>query len=117
MSKSKTREITIAESKGVFSLFTKTLSGETEYDFESLSALRKLFSKERARMLHVIKYDSPGSIYSLAKKLGRTFRAVKTDLNLLERFGFIEFIQEKTKNRKRLKPELVVDTMTIHFKI
>ncbi|MEK6925794.1 MAG: hypothetical protein AABW50_00800 [Nanoarchaeota archaeon] len=117
MAKSKVREITLVESKGAFNLFSKLLPEEKKYDFDSLSALRQLFSKEKARMIHVIKYDKPSSIYDLSKKLGRTFRSVKIDLDLLERFGFIEFIEEKTKNRKRLKPEIIVDTMTIHFKI
>jgi len=34
-----------------------------------------------------------------------------------ERFGFIELIEERTKNRKRHKPEIVIDTLTIHIKI
>lgn len=115
MAKTKIREITLVEAKGTFNIFSKDTS--KKYDFDSLSSLRQLFSKEKAKILHVIKYENPLSIYDLAKKLGRTFRAVKHDLDLLERFGFIEFIEEKTKNRKRLKPQLIVDVMTIHFKI
>ena len=39
------------------------------------------------------------------------------DVKLLERFGFIELIEEKTKGRRRHKPEIVIDTLTIHIKI
>lgn len=80
-------------------------------------ALRQLLNNEKARILHVIKQEKPKSIYELAKKLGRGFKTVKDDLNLLERFGFIDFIEEKTKERKRLRPVISVDTLTIHFKV
>ncbi|MEK6829202.1 MAG: hypothetical protein AABY15_03670 [Nanoarchaeota archaeon] len=117
MGKTKTREITLAESKGAFSLFKKSGLSKKDYDFDSLLALRQLLSNEKARILHTIKYDKPISIYELAKKLGRGFKSVNDDIKLLERFGFVEMIQEKTKNRIRHRPEVVVDTMTIHIKI
>ncbi|MFH1326736.1 MAG: hypothetical protein ABIH59_01250 [archaeon] len=117
MPKTKTREITIAESKGAFSLFTAPKTSKQEYDFEGLLALRQLLSNEKARVLHVIKHAKPKSIYELAKKLGRNFKSVNDDLKLLERFGFIDFVEEKTKNRIRHRPEIVVDTITIHIKV
>lgn len=112
----KTREITISQSKGAFSLFKKSTS-KKDYDFEGISALRHLLSNEKARLLHVVKTENPGSIYELSKKLGRNFKSVMEDIKLLERFGFIELVEEKTKNRKRHKPEISVDTVTIHLKI
>ena len=114
---SKTREITITESKGAFSIFKKSSTSKKDYDFEGISALRHLLSNEKARMLDVIKTQKPGSIYELAKKLGRKFKPVSDDIKLLERFGFIELTEEKTKNRIRHKPELIVDKVTIHIKI
>jgi len=120
----KTREITIIESKGAFSpkgalsLFKKQPSLKKEdYDFEGISALRHLLSNEKARMLNVIKTENPGSIYELAKKLNRKFKPVADDIKLLERFGFIELSEEKVKGRIRHKPEVVVDTVTIHIKV
>jgi predicted transcriptional regulator len=53
----------------------------------------------------------------LAKKLGRGFKSVSDDVKLLERLGFIELIEEKTKKRIRHKPVIVVDTITIHIKV
>ena len=114
---SKTREITITESKGVFSLFKKPASSKQEFDFSGILALRQLLSNEKARILHVIKTQKPISIYDLAKKLNRGFKSVNDDVKLLERFGFIELTAEKTKNRIRHKPEILVDTITIHVKI
>ena len=117
MPKTKTREITITESKGTFSIFKKPRTSKKDYDFEGVLALRQLLSNEKARILHVIKNQEPKSIYDLAKKLGRGFKAVNDDIKLLERFGFIELIEEKTKNRVRHRPKIVIDTITIHMKV
>jgi predicted transcriptional regulator len=113
----KTREITIMESKGAFSIFKKSNISKKDYNFEGISALRQLLSNEKARILHTIKTQKPTSIYDLAKKLQRGFKSVNDDLKLLERFGFIELIEEKTKNRIRHKPEIIIDTITINIKI
>ena len=117
MVKTKTREITITESQGMFSIFKKPIPLKQDYDFEGITALRQLLSNEKARILSVIKNQNPPSIYDLAKKLGRGFKSVNDDIKLLERFGFIELIEEKTKNRIRHKPEIVIDTITIHVKV
>jgi predicted transcriptional regulator len=117
MSKTKTREISIKESKGAFSFGKDTKISKKDYNFDGLSALRQLLNPEKARILHVIKTQKPTSIYDLAKKLGRGFKAVNDDIKLLERFGFVDLVQEKTKNRVRHKPEIVVDTVKITLKI
>ena len=117
MAKEKIREITIKESKGAFSLFSKAGTSKQDFDFSGVLALRQLLSNEKARILSVIKTEKPNSIYELAKKLGRGFKSVNDDIKLLERFGFIELIEEKTKNRIRHKPEIIVDTITIHIKV
>ncbi|MFH1787680.1 MAG: hypothetical protein ABH811_02735 [archaeon] len=117
MAKTKTREITITESKGAFSIYKKTPFSTEDYDFSGVSVLRQLLSNEKARILNVIKNQKPKSIYELAKKLGRGFKSVNDDIKLLVRFGFVELIEEKTKNRIRHKPEIVVDTMIIHLRI
>ena len=101
---SKIREITIKESKGIFNLIKDKKISKLDYDFEGLSALRQLLNNEKARMLHVIKNQEPKSIYELAKKLKRNFKSVVEDIKLLERFGFIELIKEKTKKVNRKRP-------------
>ncbi|MEX2017541.1 MAG: hypothetical protein WD876_03650 [Candidatus Pacearchaeota archaeon] len=117
MTRTKTREITLAESKGAFAIFTKLGFSKEDYDFKSLLALRQLLSNEKARILHVIKTYEPKSIYELAKRLDRGFKAVNDDVRLLHKFGFIEMTEEKTKNRKRLRPRVVVDNIIINVKI
>lgn len=116
MPRTKTREIILKESKGSFSIFKKSKNiSKQDYDFNSLLALRQLLSNEKARIIDVIKTQKPKSIYELAKKLDRSFKSVNDDIKLLKRFGFIELIQETTKNRKRYRPEVVVDQITIHL--
>ncbi|VVB83671.1 Uncharacterised protein [uncultured archaeon] len=112
-----TREITIKEAKGAFSIFKKPSKGKEEYDFSGISALRQVLGNEKARILSVIKNDKPSSLYDLSKKLGRNFKSVYADSKLLERFGFIELAEEKVNNRTRCKPKIVTDTITIQIKI
>ena len=112
-----TREITIKESKGAFSIFKKSIKGKEEYDFSGLTALRQVLGNEKARILNTIKTEKPDSLYALAKKLGRNFKSVYDDSKLLERFGFIELIAEKANNRTRYKPRIATDTITINIKI
>ena len=116
--KTKTLEITIVEESGSFDTFLKKFAKEKiGYDFEGLSALRRLLSNEKARIIHTIKAENPSSIYELAKILKRDFKSVNDDIKLLERFGFIDMISEKTGKRERLKPIIVVDSIKIEIKI
>jgi len=117
MPKTKTRDITITESKGAFSIFKKQKLSKDDYDFSGMLALRQLLSNEKARIIHAIKTKNPNSIYELAKILDRNFKAVNDDIKLLKRFGFIELIEEKTKKRIRHKPKIVVDSIVINIKI
>lgn len=110
----KVREITIYETKGTFSILK---SPSENYDFSGISALRQVLSNEKSRILHAIKIEKPTSVYDLAKRLGRSFKSVSDDIKVLQRFGFIELIQEKTKNRIRHRPVIAVDTVTVHFKV
>ena len=115
--KSKTREITIIDEEGVFNTFFKRFTGEKEYDFGGLAVVRKLLSNEKARLLHTLKTKNPSSIYELSKILKRDFKSVSDDIKLLEKFGFIEIVAEKTGKRERLKPILIIDNMYLKIKI
>ena len=117
MVKAKIREITLTESEGTFSFLKKLTTPKEEYDFEGISALRSLLSNEKSRILHVVKYQKPTSIYNLTKKLGRTFKSVSDDLKILERFGFIEIVEERTKKRVRHRPVVTTDVVTINVRI
>jgi predicted transcriptional regulator len=114
----KTRDIDITDEGGAFSTFFKKMTGEqTGYDFEGIAALRKLLSNEKAKILHTLKMKKPSSIYALAKILKRDFKSVSDDIKLLEQFGFIDLIAEKTGKRERLRPVLVVSSVHINIRI
>ncbi len=113
--KAKIKEISIVQSKGAFSIFKPGAS--KNYKSEDVSSLRQIFSNEKARILNAIKTQNPSSIYELAKKLGRSFKAVNDDIKILKKFGFIELKEERSKNRKRLRPVIVVDTLNIWVKL
>lgn len=115
--KNKIREITIVDEGGTFNTFFRRFSGEKEYDFEGISLVRKLLSNEKAKILHTVKNKKPGSIYALAKLVNRDFKSVSEDVKLLEEFGFIDMVAEKTGKRERLRPVVAVDTMHIQIKI
>ncbi|MCK5609184.1 hypothetical protein KAR91_45340 [Candidatus Pacearchaeota archaeon] len=117
MAKTKTREITIANPKGAFSILRKAGISKSDYDFTDILALRQLLTKEKSRMLHAIKVERPKSIYDLAKKLGRGFKSVNDDVKLLHRFGFVDLVKETDNNRVRYRPEIVVDTITINIRV
>lgn len=116
--KLKSFDINIVDKAGTFNSFFKRISGDEEdYDFEGLAAVRKLLSNEKARILYTIKHKTPTSIYKLSKLLKRDFKSVTEDIKLLERFGIIEMIAEKTGKRERLKPVIIANSIDLHFKI
>jgi predicted transcriptional regulator len=118
MAKTKTRQITIKDEGGTFSALFKKFSGEQrEYNFNGLATLRTLLSNEKARILDIIKTKNPKSIYEISRILKRDFKSVNDDIKLLESFGFIDLIKEKTGKRQRLKPVVVVDKLTIEIQL
>ena len=113
----KVREITFHESQEKFKVFKKPRTSKEDYDFSDVLALRQLLTNEKARILHAIKHHKPKSVYELSKILKRGFKSVNDDVKLLQRFGFIELMKEKDKQRIRHRPRIAVDTITIHLKI
>ena len=92
-------------------LFRKT----GDYDFSELSQLRQILSNERAKLLNTIKTKHPESMYHLAKITGRDFKSIKKDLDVLEKFGIVQFQKEQKGKRKKLKPVLAIDKLQINF--
>ena len=110
-------DVSIVEESGSFSIFKKKDTSKKNFDFSGIASLRQLLTNEKARILHTIKYEKPESIYKLAKILNRNFKSVNDDLKLLEKFGLVDFVEEKTKNRIKHRPEIVIDTINITFKV
>jgi len=97
-------------------LFKRLRRQKEEYEFSELSELRQVLSNEKAKILYTIKYEKPDSIYKLAKLLNRDFKSVSQDLKILEKFGFIEF-KKAQEGRKKIKPVLIIDSLSIIFEV
>ena len=116
--KTTTKQINLVNEGGAFLTFFKKIGGEKkDHGFEDISTLRTLFSNEKSRLLHITKSKKPTSMYQLAKMLGRDFKSVSDDIKLLEKFGFIDLVMEKTGKRKRLKPVVIADSINVEIKI
>lgn len=112
----KTIEVSITPTKFT-SLFNRLRGDKSEYEFSEIADLRKILSKEKARMLYTLKYEKPSSLYQLAKLLKRDFKSVRQDVLVLEKFGFVEFEKNLQGHRKSLKPLLVIDSLHVNFDI
>jgi predicted transcriptional regulator len=114
----KTRIIDIYEKSGTFSSVFRRFTGQKEdYNYSDLALLRQLLSNEKARLMHVVKTKQPKSIYELAKFLGRDFKSVRDDIILLNKFGFIDLIEEKQNNRTTHRPVITATTLNITIRI
>ncbi len=80
-------------------------------------AFRQLLSDEKARIIHAISSKKPVSVYALAKLLGRDFKAVRQDIRLLEQFGIVRLLREKSGKRQRARPVLAEKKIEISFEM
>ena len=113
--RTKIRYVDVNANKGGF--VSALIGASKEHDFSDIKLLRQLLSNEKARILHQLKTKEPKSIYMLAKLLKRDLKSVRTDLHLLERFGFIEFHEESVGKRISIKPVLSTDRLQIMIDI
>ena len=112
----KTRTISLSEKEGRFSTIFHKFKSAKDQESE-IASLRHILSNEKARLLHICKTKQPSSIYELAKLLGRDFKAVRQDIKLLEKFGFIELISSIKNGRERLRPVVDFDEVVITINI
>ena len=111
------REISIVQSKGAFSIFKKTDSSRPVSSSSGVSDLRKLLSKEKAKILNAIRVHNPSSVYELSKQLGRNFKSVSDDIKFLKKWGLVELKPEQTKKRRRLRPVIAIHTLKIQIRL
>lgn len=111
----KTMNITITEKGGTFSSIFHKIKGKKEPS--EIIGLRQVLSNEKARILHMVKNKKPSSIYELSKLLNRDFKAVRQDIRLLEKFGFIELISAHKKGRECLRPIIDIDQIIIKINL
>ena len=112
----KTRVISLFEKEGAFSTLFHRFKSAKKQESE-IASLRHILSNEKARLLHICKTKKPSSIYELAKLLGRDFKAVRQDVKLLEKFGFIELISSHKQGRERLTPIVDADKIVITINV
>lgn len=117
----KTRYIDLEVKSGAFTAFFRAfrVAGKKRggIDFSEITALRQLLSNEKARMLYILRTKKPGSIYQLTKLLGRDFKSVRKDIELLRHFDLVRLEKEVKKNRKLLKPVSNLDVLHIKLKL
>ena len=87
----------------------KTHKGlRNELRFATVAAYQQVMSDQKYAILATIYQRHPGSIYQLAKILGRTTQNVIRDCRILEQHGFIVF-EELGDERKTKIPRLAFD--------
>ncbi len=114
-------QLTIKSRKQVFNEAAQALKrvrkGEKfpkheEISFENLETLRKVLTKKRMELLHIIKQNSPESIYELAKIVSRDIKSVNTDVHILEDMGFVSLEHVKGV-REKVRPRVEFDKLNI----
>ena len=97
--------------------FKKLEEGKLKKSIDVLSLsedeYRNLFSKKRLDIIKILRYKKFVSIYKLAKELGRSYKNVYDDVNLLLGLEVIE----KTENKKTHKNNYYVDFDKINVDI
>ncbi|MCX6771041.1 MAG: hypothetical protein NTX79_03225 [Candidatus Micrarchaeota archaeon] len=84
---------------------------------ESLDAARKLMTRERLRMLSVVKEKKPSSLYQLAAELGKDIKTVHTDATMLSDFGLLSLEKHKEGGRDCLRPIATLRKITLELAV
>jgi predicted transcriptional regulator len=71
--------------------------------FSSIEAARNLLTPSRLALLQVVRARRPGSIYELAKLVGRDLKNVQGDLKLLEQYGLVRLDRARRTGKRRVK--------------
>jgi predicted transcriptional regulator len=100
-------------------LFEKVGSGEIhETESHKIVArtsedIGKILTRERIRLLHIVREKKPESISELARMLNRKESNVHNDIAFLKGLGLLEI--KESKNRVKKVP--IVDYDVVHIKI
>jgi predicted transcriptional regulator len=69
-------------------------------------------------LLRTIRTKRPGSIYELAKIVGRDLKNVQDDLRLLERYGLVRMSRGRSSGRREVKiPQAVFHEIALKIAI
>lgn len=86
--------------------------------FTSIEAARRLLTPHRLALLRAVRAHRPGSIYELAKTVGRDLKNVQDDLRLLERYGLVRTSTSRGRGRRAVKiPETLFGHIALKIAI
>jgi predicted transcriptional regulator len=85
--------------------------------FTSLEAARNFLTRERLALLRTIKRRRPGSIYELAKFMGRDLKNVQEDVRILERHGLVEIAKQPRGSRHIKVPRVPFEQIALKIAI
>ncbi len=83
----------------------KKVKKEEGVYFESIDTMRAVLTNNRLLILKTIRENHPGSVYELAKMLGRDLKNVNQDLKLLADIGLVSLEKTET-DKKRVVPHV-----------
>lgn len=84
--------------------------------FTSLKAAANVFSEANRHLLKVISEEHPQSIAELEKLTQRKVSNLSRTLKKLEQYGVVRLVEgEAPKGRKPLRPEVMVDSVSVSF--
>ena len=100
----RTVTFTVRPEQEVFSQFAGTyralragrrLTRHEGVSFTSIEAARNFLTPARLALLRVVRGRKPGSVYALAKMVGRDLKNVQQDLKILERHGLVKMARAR----------------------
>ena len=68
--------------------------------FTSIEAARNFLTPARLALLRAIRGRQPGSVYALAKIVGRDLKNVQQDLKILEQHGLIKMTRGRSAGKR-----------------
>lgn len=84
--------------------------------FVDLEAMRSVLTTQRLRLLGVIRAKHPGSVYELAKMVGRALKNVQEDVSMLSRIGLVS-LSTKKMARNRIAPRVDYDRLQLQIPV
>ena len=86
--------------------------------FTSIEAARNLLTPNRLRLLRAIRRNRPGSIYELAKLVGRDLKNVQDDLRVLDEYGLVQLKRGRSAGRRETKvPRALFEEIALRIAI
>ncbi|MEO0249807.1 MAG: hypothetical protein ABIN58_09810 [candidate division WOR-3 bacterium] len=84
--------------------------------FDSIDTMRSVLTNSRLLVLKTIRRHNPGSVYELAKLLGRDLKNVNQDLKMLSDIGLVT-LEATEVNRKRVIPHVKYSKIVLEIAV